>query len=394
LESAVLPAIGSTAVAAFLILSLAMLGRGSGVRSANPLVLLCAAGLRGPAGQVVADYAREYGVRVHVEYGESSTMLGRIAAGASGDLLLVDEELHADLARRKGLVEEVIPLGIPGPAVAVLRGTGDPTAALQFARYLTARDRGLPAFAAAGYEVAEGDLWAEVPRLTFFVGLVNRRAIEEAIYAFQRREGVVVNAVYNGCGILNAQILAGRDRRPSGLPDLYMPGHKTFLEDVRDYFQEPVELSQTEIVMVVRKGNPKGIRQLKDLTRPGIHVVVGHPRQCTIGILTRELLDDQGLFNGVMTNVVAQMATSAMLIPALATGAADVALAWNVDARAEAARLDMIRIDSHLAKAVQPLAIGLFSDHKQLAGRLARAITASRTCFETAGFGWRLTEAP
>ena len=90
-----------------------------------------------------------------------------------------------------------------------------PTAALQFARFLAARDRGLPQFAAHGFDPVEGDAWAEEPELKLLAGAMLRPAVEETITAFEQREGVKVTRVYNGCGILVAQMKAGE--RPGRL---------------------------------------------------------------------------------------------------------------------------------------------------------------------------------
>ena len=391
LNSPLALAIGSVALAGLLIVSLATLGRGSNGHSARTLALFCAAGLRQPVEHIAADYERECGVQVQVDYGGCHAQLDQIEAGRPGDLFLVDDPTYAELARQKGLAEEILPVAVHKPIVlCVLTGTKDSSAALRFARYLTARDRGLPAFASAGYEVPEGDLWAEVPQLTFFAGVVVRRAMEETIQAFEAREGVVVNTVYNGCGILNAQIRASHGGQSHGLPDLYIVGDVSFLGPVDEHFQDAVEVSQTEVVMVVAKGNPKGIRRLEDLTRKDIRVVVGHPRQCTVGIFTRRILQEQGIYDEVMKNVAAQMPTAAFLIPAVSMGAADVALSWNTDVRAESHRLDVIRFDSQYNTGIQTLAIGRSSNHKELAGRLRQAITASQAQFESAGFGWRL----
>ena len=85
-------ALGSVAVAAVLILSLAMSGRRNGGDEAKPLTLFCAAGLRQPTEQIVSAFERECGVQVQVQYGPSNTLLGQIEAGGVGDLFLVGEE--------------------------------------------------------------------------------------------------------------------------------------------------------------------------------------------------------------------------------------------------------------------------------------------------------------
>ncbi len=281
----------------------------------------------------------------------------------------------------------------PGKArvvICVLTSAKRPTASLRFARYLTAKDRGLPRFQAEGYEVVDGDRWAESPEITFFVGSVNRRAIEETVKTFQQREGATVNTVYNGCGILTAQMKSIRDKQSGGFPDLYMACDVYYLRNVQEWFQEAAEVSDNQIVMVVQKGNPKSIHQLKDLLRPEVRVVVGQPEQCTIGALTRQMLEKEGVYDGVMNNVVSQTATSAMLVPAVTTASADVALAYDTDAKAESGRIDVVRIDSEHTRAIQPFAIAKSSQHKELARRLFRAIAASREKFEAAGFGWRM----
>ncbi|MGO8752815.1 MAG: extracellular solute-binding protein [Thermoguttaceae bacterium] len=314
--------------------------------------------------------------------------LGTIDASILWDAM-VRQDSELEVVRSKELE--------PGAArivIAVLTSAKTPATALRFARYLAARDRGLSVFASTGYEPVEGDLWAAAPQLTFFVGVVARPAVEETIREFAQREGVAVNTVYNGCGILTAQMLASRDKKQGGFPDLYLPGDACFLESVQDYFQEAAEVSQSEIAMVFEKGNPKGIRGLKDLTREGIRVAVGHPQQCTIGFLTRQMLEKEGMEQPVMKNVVAQMPTAAMLVPAVTTGSCDVALAWNTHILAESGRLDAAGIDSKYTKGIQLLAIARSSDHKELARRLIQAIAASRARFESAGFGWRMSGPP
>ena len=421
-------ALGSVGLAAAMVLSLMMLGRRSGSNSRKPLTLFCAAGIRQPTEQIVAEYEREYGVPIQVQYGGSNTLLGQIEAGGVGDLILVGEDMYAEIACKKGLAREVVPVAVQRPVIAVrkdnprrIQGLNDllradvrvglcnpeqaaigrlfkealgrtgrwrdldravtergvfkptvtdlandlklgtidasilwdalvrqnpeleavecpelksstariamcvltsvkaPAAALRFARYFASRDRGQPVFASMGYEAVEGDRWSESPQLTFFAGIVARRALEETIRGFEEREGVVVTTVYNGCGILTGQMLAIRDKTQGGFPDLYLAGDRCFFENVKEHFQEAEELSENGISMFVEKGNPKEIRALTDLTRAGIRVVVGQPEQCTIGHLTRKVLEEQGIYHAVMKNVVSQVATSGMLVPAATT---------------------------------------------------------------------------
>ncbi len=472
----------------------------AGGEDTKELFFYCAAGVRPPVERIAAEYQKEYGIVVRIQYGGSQTLLSQIDVSRSGDLYLAADDSYIKLARARGLVEERIPIGYQRPVIAVKKGnpkgihgvedllrpdvkvalgnpdqaaigritrkvlqksghwdalkeqvtkTGvflptvpevannvklgaadagivwdatlaiypeleavrtpeldvgksaiivavlssskDPTRALHFARYLTAKDKGLAVFSEMGFETVEGDKWADVPEIVFYAGSVNRRSVEPIVKEFEKREGIRINTVYNGCGILTAQMRTIKEQRQGlGFPDAYMACDVYYLNTVRDWFQEDVEVSDTEIVIAVPKGNPKGIRSLKDLTKPGIRVSVGQPDQCTIGVLTRELLKKEGLYDQVMKNVVTQTASSAMLVPTVVTGSVDATLAYLTDTLAEKDRVDVIRIPSEAAKAIQPFAIAKSSEHKWLVRRLFEAIARSRDKFEAAGFHFRL----
>jgi molybdenum ABC transporter molybdate-binding protein len=283
--------------------------------------------------------------------------------------------------------------GVSLISVGVMSRSKQPTTALRFARFLAARDRGLRYFSDAGFQAVDGDVWAEVPELTFFVGSVNRRALEETVKEFAQREVVEINTVYNGCGILTAQMrsMLGDDQT-GGFPDMYMACDVYYLDTVRDLFQDAVNVSNTDIVIVVQEGNPKQIQGLPDLARPGVRVAVGQPEQCTIGVLSKRLLQAEGLYEEVQQNIVTQTATSALLVPNITTGSADAVLAYATDTLAEQDKCDTVPIDSPLAKAIQPYSIARSSDFKYLGRRLYQAIARSRERFEKAGFVWRLDQ--
>jgi ABC-type molybdate transport system substrate-binding protein len=286
--------------------------------------------------------------------------------------------------------------GFANISIGILTGSRHPTAALRFARYLAARDKGLKTFSVLGYQSVDGDVWEEVPQLVFFAGSVNRRALEPILQRFARREGVEINTVYNGCGILTAQMrtLLQDGRGTSNFPDSYMACDRYYLETVKELFQDALDISNVPIRLVVAPGNPKQIKSLRDLVRPEVRVAIGQPEQCTIGVLSRRLLEAAGIYEQVLAhNVVTQTATSSLLVPTITTGSADVALVYASDALAESERLEIVRIDSPLALAVQPFGVARSSDRKHLARRLLQEIAHSRAQFEAAGFQWELGSA-
>src|SRR5262249_28742448 len=109
----------------------------------------------------------------------------------------------------KGVKEQVM--------IGVVKRSRQPTAALQFARYLTARDRGEAVFARHKYTtIKDADAWAERPEIHLAAGAMLRPAVEDVLKAFAQREGVTITTSYNGCGILVATMNAGKK-----IPDAY-----------------------------------------------------------------------------------------------------------------------------------------------------------------------------
>lgn len=320
----------------------------------------------------------------------NAVKLGSVDAGVIWDSTV------AQYAELKSVTVPELDAGLATIQVAVVKNSKNASAALKFARYLTARDKGLEVFRATGFEVLEGDVWEESPEITFFAGAVNRGALEPVIKEFERREGVTVNTRFDGCGILTSTMRGIKGGQAGSFPDVYMACDVYYLDVVEELFQDAVNISDTDIVMVTQKGNPKAIKSIKDLAKPGVRLVVGQPDKCTIGVLSKRLLESESLTYESLKatgNLVNQTTSSALLIPQVTTGAADVVLAYRTDTRSEANRLEVIDVDSHLAKAIQPFSVARSSDHKQLGHRLYETIARSRDKFEARGFNWRLDDA-
>lgn len=279
--------------------------------------------------------------------------------------------------------------GVQGDiSVAVLRSAKNPAGALRFARYLAAAEKGQREFEAYGFRPVGGESWEERPSLVLYAGAMLRPAIDDTVAAFEKREGVSVTRVYNGCGILVAQMKAG------ARPDLYFACDQEFMEQVKDLFEKPQDVSINQLVILVPKGNPHGIRALRDLSKPGLRVGVGHEKQCALGALTKETLIQSKLYQEVMKNVVVQSPTGDLLVNQLRVKSLDVVIAY-VSNRARAEHeLDAFPIDIPCALAVQPCAVSRETARPQLAGRLLEAFrtATSRRRFETEGFRWKGAE--
>ncbi len=286
--------------------------------------------------------------------------------------------------------------------VGIVSKIPQPAAALRFARYLTACDRGLEDFQRMGWEVVEGDIWEEEPELIFYSGGINRLAIEKTVSEFEAREGVQVTVKYGGCGILVSDMKAiAKGTIPSAFPDVYFACDASFVPPVEEQFLEPLEISETEIVLLVPKGNPKNIRTLRDLARPGIRVAMANEEHSALGALAKRLLEAEGLYPAVKENVTYQAPSADPLVLRMVGGnlggelGEDVAIVYMANCSKVKESLDVIPIGINefpLARAVQPYAVAKNSKHKHLAERLRSAIltSTSQGRFESAGFRWRI----
>ncbi len=266
--------------------------------------------------------------------------------------------------------------------IGVLSSAKNPSAALRFARYLGAGDRGLRAFERWGYTPVEGDIWEEHPELVLFSGGVNRVAIEDTLAEFEQREGARVTRVYNGCGILVAQMRAGEK------PDAYLACDNSFVNQVQEFFEPPVGISETDMVILTPKGNPKGIHTLADLGAPDLRLGLANAEQSALGSLTKNLLEREGLLDPVMANLKTQAPTADLLVNQMRAGGLDAVIVYMANTSEVRDTLGIIPITLPGARAAQPYVIGKNSPHKQLAGRLLNALRSaeSKTRFESLGF--------
>jgi len=304
--------------------------------------------------------------------------LGTVDAGIVWDATANQyPELEAVAIQGSDDFEETITVG-------VLKSSSRPTAALRFMRYLGARDKGLRVFAQMGFPPVQGDVWAETPEITYFSGAVNRLGIQETLSQFERREGVRILTVYNGCGILLGQIKLGEK------PDVYHTCDVSFMRGVEDGFLPPVSVTETDIVILVGKGNPRGIKDLQDLARPGLKLGMANEQQSTLGALTVRLLNEKGLYESVVRNVVSQTPTADLLVNQIRTESLDAVIVYRANTALVAAKLDIVPIADPAAKAVQSFAIGKNSEHKYLVRRLFEAICSaeSKARFSQGGFRW------
>ncbi len=279
-------------------------------------------------------------------------------------------------------------------ALAVLASTDQPTAALKFARYVSAPEKGAATLAQHGFAAAAGDAWAPKPKLVIYSGSVNRLAVEKSLQEFANREGVDLTTVFNGCGILCASMQAMEKGGSEQLPDVYYACDVCFVHPVAHIYPEAVLLTETDIVIAVPRGNPKKIATLADLAQQGLKLGICNTEQSTLGFMTEGILRDSGVKKALAANVRAQTPTADMLINQLRTGSLDAVIVYDVNVAPVQTHVEAIPIKHAGARAVQPFAVSVLTPYPQMGKRLLAHIRGNRADFEQAGFRWRGDEAP
>lgn len=312
-----------------------------------------------------------------------SEVANDVLVGAADVGIVYDAVLHGYPDLMAVELDVLAPIQSP-VTIGVVSRSQQPTAALHFARYVSAKDRGLVHFAEHGFQTQGGDIWSDTPELSLFIGSMLRPAVEKTIIEFEEREGVQVTRVYNGCGILVAQMKGGLH------PDAYFACDTEFMDQVVDLFPDPVPVSRNVLVIAVPKGNPKNIRSLSDLTQPGIALGIGHQQQSAMGWLTQNTFRESGLQDQLLANVQMETPSGDMLVNQMQAGSLDAAIVYRSHATTAAEFLDAVAIEGIAAAiATQPWAVSNQSQHPRLAGRLYQRINSaeSQQLFETEGFG-------
>ena len=145
--------------------------------------------------------------------------------------------------------------------LGVVAATKNPTAALHFARYLTARDRGQRLFEKHYFQpVEDADVWEDRPALVLMAGAMLKPGIDDLVKAFsaagrRRRSTRSTPAAAS----TSAQMKAMKSRRPAAathFPDAYFSCDVSFMNQVQQWFEASTVISRNDMVLAVPKGNP------------------------------------------------------------------------------------------------------------------------------------------
>lgn len=197
--------------------------------------------------------------------------------------------------------------------------------------------------------------------ILLYAGAGLRDAMDELTRAFKLKTGVTVETDYGGSGMLISRL------RLSRRGDLFFPGDLWYVElaEKEDLVASKAMICYFVPVILVPKGNPKQIRTLADLARPGLRLGLGDPRACQVGraceaIIAKNKLDAAA----IQKNLVFSSVTVNELGVQLKAGGLDATIVWDAVAAQYADSADVVPIPA-AENEVSRVAIGVLKTSVQ-----------------------------
>jgi molybdate transport system substrate-binding protein len=138
----------------------------------------------------------------------------------------------------------------------------------------------------------------DATELVILCGSSFRPPTEELMADFTKATGI--KATYSTGG--SEDLLPHVQMKKKG--DIFIT-HDPFLDKTKEAgaYADHVHVGYVAPVLAVQKGNPKGIKSIDDLAKPGLKVALSNPKYSTCGEMVEKLLKKKGIYDAVMKNV-------------------------------------------------------------------------------------------
>lgn len=216
-------------------------------------------------------------------------------------------------------------------------------------------------------------IWAPVAlgeELLVFAGAASKPPTEEIAKLFEKKTGVKVGVTFGGSGFVLSQMILGKRG------DIYFPGSSDFMEQAK---RKEVVFPETEKYVVylvpaitVQKGNPKGIKTLRDLMKPGLRIAIANPESVCVGLYAVEIIEKNSTSDekaAIKKNIVNYTESCEKTATAISLKTVDAVLGWSVFEHWDPKRIETIPLKKNEIVRISylPIAISKFTQNRQLA---------------------------
>ncbi|NIN52545.1 MAG: molybdate ABC transporter substrate-binding protein [Nitrososphaeria archaeon] len=168
----------------------------------------------------------------------------------------------------------------------------------------------------------------EQRKIVAFCGAASKPAMEEAAQRFEEETGVGIELNFGGSGTMLSSISMSKTG------DLYIPGSPDYMTKAKNlgliYPETLKRLAYLVPAIIVQRGNPKNIRGLEDLAKPGIRVGIGDPESVCLGSYALEILKHNELWKRVEKNIVVYAESCSKTAALITIDQVDAIIGWRV----------------------------------------------------------------
>jgi len=181
----------------------------------------------------------------------------------------------------------------------------------------------------------------------------------------------------------------------SQIGDLFLSGSNKFVEKYSkdSLLLNELPYSYNQPVLFVRKGNPKNIAaDARNLANDNFTIIIGNPESCAIGMMTKCILDEYGMYKKVFLKSVSLASDSKDINRIMKENdIIDLAMNWSVTAEFNENKnfLDILELPDSIAhKEILSVYLLAFSQQKELSKKIMNFIVSDegKSIFKNYGF--------
>ncbi|MFC1905211.1 molybdate ABC transporter substrate-binding protein [Chloroflexota bacterium] len=225
-------------------------------------------------------------------------------------------------------------------------------------------------------------------KLSVFASAGAKTAIDEICEQFTERYGTEIEIHYGGGGeVLSRMILA-----KSG--DIYIAPEQRFMDSARE--KQAIDpgtiksLAYTIPVIAVSRGNPKQIKCLSDLAKPGVRVAITRSETTLLGKFAPEIFAKAGLSTAIEKNTVTTASDPNNLLTMLIMGSIDAGITWNFYETSASDKVEVIWLSPEQLTGIGQIqaAISTYSENNRTAIKLMEFLISpqSKDVFKKCGY--------
>ncbi|MBM7865572.1 molybdate ABC transporter substrate-binding protein [Heliobacterium gestii] len=175
-----------------------------------------------------------------------------------------------------------------------------------------------------------------------YVGAGLKEPVTEIAAQYEAQTGVKIELTFNNSGALLSQAETAKKG------DIYIPGGKPFVEAAQkkgiiENVVGPIAYHVPAII--TPKGNPAGIRDVRDLTRPGLKLVLPDKEATAIGKNAFKTFEQLGITAAVEKNILATVETLPKVSAMIGMGQGDAGIAEYSSVSNQKDKLEVLEID-------------------------------------------------